>query len=186
MEIKIKCSNCGAVLKVKDVPGLKDKSIRCPVCEELNPFAKYKEVKTVYDDETDIGNYKGTSGSDDETDIMGYGEDTVVSGHACLLDKHTNKKYELKELVNYVGRKATSTPEKVNVKIETSDMGFSRSHFCLEVVRQAGICKYKVYIDAGKNPTFINGEKIDKDDVLFVKDKDVIKSSNVELQFLLK
>lgn len=187
--IKIKCPNCGAILNVKAVPGLNDKLVRCPICEEKHPFSNYKEVKSVStEDETDYESHKANSAKvDDETEInTGEGEETVITTCGYLLDIKTKKKYSLKNGVNYIGRSATSTPERVNVRIETSDMGFSRSHLCLEAVLHGGVRKYKVYNDACKNPTFLNGEKIDKKDVLFLKENDIIKSSSVELQFLLK
>lgn len=187
--VKIKCPNCGAILNVKDAPGLNDKSVRCPICGEKQAFSNYKEVKSVSaEDDTEYKNHNANSAKEDDmTEInTGEGEDTVITTYGYLLDIKTKKKYSLKDGVNYVGRKATSTPGKVNVRIETSDMGFSRSHLCLESVMQAGVRKYKVYNDACKNPTFLNGEKIEKDDVLFLKENDIIKSSNVELQFLLK
>lgn len=186
--IKIKCPNCGAILSVKEAPGINDKTVRCPVCGEKQLFSKYKEVKPVFDDDTELKKAKFNSvKGDDETEInIEEKENTVITSYGYLLDKKTHKKYSLKDGVNFVGRKANSTPEKVNVRIETEDMGFSRSHLCVETVLQAGVRKYKVYNDACKNSTFLNGEKIDKGDVLFLKENDIIKSSEVELQFLLK
>lgn len=183
--VKIKCPNCGAVLSVKEVSGLNEKVIRCPVCGERQPFSKYKELKPVSEDDTEL--YKSDSAKgEDETEInTGGKENTVIVNSGYLFDMNTQKKYSLKDGVNYVGRSAVSTPEKVNVRIDTSDMGFSRSHLRLEVVKSAEVRKYKVSIDACKNLTFLNGEKMEKMDVFFLKDGDTIKSSNVELQFRL-
>jgi len=185
--VKIKCPNCGAVLTVKEVPGLKDKSVRCPICDESRPFSNYKEVVPVAHDDTVYASSQGKRPGNDDVTEINIGSSTTITHGVYILDKATNKEYALQDGVNYVGRKAASTPAKVNVQIETADMGFSRAHLCIEVVRLAnGICKYKVYNDACKNPTFVNGEKIGKDDIYLLKDKDIIKSSTVELQFLLK
>jgi hypothetical protein len=79
------------------------------------------------------------------------------------------------------------TPRQYQNAFETTDMGFSRAHFSLEVVHTAGgVCKYKLSDDENKNPTFINGIKLEKGDICLLKENDILKSSTVELQFLLK
>lgn len=182
--IKIKCPNCGAPLNIKEVPGIEDKIIHCPVCDENNPFSKFKPVVQKVHDDTQY--VKKNSDEDLTTELNTIQEITVITGNAYLVDRNTKKTYRLDEDVNYVGRKAASTPPKVNVRIETSDMGFSRAHMCLEAVKQGNVRKYKIKNDENKNMTFVNGVELDKNDVVYLKDNDIIKSSSVELQFRLK
>lgn len=189
--VKVKCSNCGAVLNIKEVPGLMEKSVLCPVCGEKRPFSAYKKLaeSSQDDDDTICGSYKDGVGNEDETyvNLKDKEDNTVLNCRAYLVDKQTKKSYALREGVNYIGRKANSTPAKVNVMIETSDMGFSRAHLGLEVVQVAGgVRKYKIFNDDNKNLTYVNGNIMEKEDKIFLKNNDIIKSSTVELQFLLK
>ena len=181
--IKIKCPNCGAPLNIKEVPGIEDKVIHCPVCDENNPFSKFKPIVQKSHDDTQ---YIKKSTDEDQTTQLNTNEITVITGNAYLVDRKTRKTYRLDQGVNYVGRKADSTPKRVNVRIETSDMGFSRAHMSLGAVMQGDVCKYRIKNDENKNMTFVNGAELDKEDVVYLKDNDIIKSSSVELQFRLK
>lgn len=42
--IKIKCPFDGAVLSVKNQPGIERKSVTCPVCRNKYPFTRYTRV----------------------------------------------------------------------------------------------------------------------------------------------
>lgn len=187
--VKVKCPNCGKLLNVKEVPGLDGKFVRCSVCDERRLFSEYRKVEEQApqsSDETHL-NYPKDKTKDSDDTCVADSDVTLLNSSAYLVDMQTKKEYVLKDGKNYVGRNANSTPAKVNVRIETTDRGFSRAHLGIEVIKMAdNVRKYKICNDDNKNFTFVNGDKLEKEDILFLKNKDIIKSSTVELQFLLK
>ena len=187
--VKVKCPNCGKLLNVKEVPNLDKKYVRCSVCDEKRLFSEYRKVEeqvSQSSDDTELNYTNGKAKDSDDTYVVGS-DVTLLNSSAYLVDIQTKKEYALKDGKNYVGRNANSTPAKVNVRIETTDRGFSRAHLGLEVIKMPdNVRKYKICNDDNKNFTFVNGEKLEKEDILFLKNNDIIKSSTVELQFLLK
>lgn len=187
--VKVKCPNCGKLLSVKEVPDLDKKIVRCSICGERRLFSEYRKVEeqaSQSSDDTEINYPKGKAKGSDDTYVVDS-DVTLLNNSAYLVDMQTKKEYALKDGKNFVGRKANSTPAKVNVRIETTDRGFSRAHLGIEVIKMPdNVRKYKICNDDNKHFTFVNGDKLEKEDILFLKNNDIIKSSTVELQFLLK
>ena len=42
--IQIKCPFDGAVLSVKNQPGIESKNVTCPICKHKYPFTQFKRV----------------------------------------------------------------------------------------------------------------------------------------------
>lgn len=179
--MKIKCPNCGAVLIVKKVPGMENKSVPCSVCKVTNPFVKFTEVKVQAYDPEDTELKKKKSYKDDTDE-----EDTDFEKEALLYDMFTLKRYLLKDGVNLVGRKTYKKESVADVPIETEVKGFSRSHFYVDVMRYGADLKLKMYLAENKNETFVNSERIEKDEKIILQNGDLIKCSSLELKVIIR
>lgn len=179
--MKIKCPNCGAVLIVKKVLGMETKSVSCLVCKVNNPFVKFTEVKEQAYDPEDTELKKKKSHTDDEDE-----EDTDFEKEALLCDVFTQKSYLLKDGLNLVGRKTYKKESVADIPIETLVKGFSRSHFYVEVMRYGADLKLKMYLAENKNETFVNSERIEKEEKIILKEGDVIKCCSLELKVVIR
>ena len=179
--MKIKCPNCGAVLIVKKVPGMENKSVPCSVCKVTNPFVKFKEVKEQAYDPEDTELKKKKSHKDDADE-----EDTDFEKEALLCDVSTQKSYLLKDGLNLVGRKTYKKESVADIPIETEVKGFSRSHFYVEVMRYGVDLKLKMCLAENKNETFVNSERIEKDEKIILQNGDLIKCSSLELKVIIR
>lgn len=178
--MKIKCPNCGAILTVRCIPNMETKSVTCIVCKMSNPFSKYSEVKEQDYDPEDTEVKKKVCRDD------GREEDTESEKEVFLCDASTQKRYRLKEGLNLVGRKTYKSDSVADVPIETLVKGFSRSHFYVEVMLYDVDLKLKMYLAKNKNETFVNSERIEKDERIMLQDGDVIKCCSLELKVLIR
>lgn len=179
--MKIKCPNCGAILIVKKVQGMESKSVPCSVCKVTNPFVKFTEVKEPAYDPEDTELKKKKSQKDDTDE-----EDTDFEKEALLYDMSTLKRYLLKDGLNLVGRKTYKKESVADVPIETEVKGFSRSHFYVDVMRYGADLKLKMYLAENKNETFVNSERIEKDEKIILQNGDLIKCSSLELKVIIR
>lgn len=178
-KIRIKCPVCGAVLEVIDNPANAEKNVVCPNCKEKR---KYKEFMRVVpkaapmDDSTDLELPK----SSDATELTGKSENTP----GYLLDKKTGLRYELREGHFTVGRKPATNPPKADIPIVTNDMGMSRVHMTMKVTL-ARDGRYHVYVAnaENKNATLVNGVLLKDGDMVGLKDKDIVRLCDTELQY---
>lgn len=164
---RVKCPNCGIILKLSCSPSadLSKGKLTCSNCKETRPFPEYREIvdKPVQD----------------ETQILAPLHDTI--GH--LVDDATRQEYPLKLGGQMIGRKAR-TP-RADVLIDTDDMGFSRSQFYVRVMKGKD-GRYHTYITEASqsNPTSVNGVVLDKDEEIGLKHNDRISSSRTTLRFV--
>lgn len=167
-KIKIKCPFCGKILIVNDDPANAGKKLRCPACKEASAFEDFKRVvEQKVSDETEVN--LGTK---------------TVSASFSLTDKLTGKSYKLRQGRNLVGRMTYKSAPKADVPICTEDMGFSREHLNIEVVRGCdGIFHCYASNASNKNDTFINGELLSGEDKIGLENDDQIKSSSTTLIF---
>ena len=166
-EKRVKCTNCGAVLSVRNSKNEELKIITCKVCKtqlivKFPPIAKEPlEAKTVL----------ANPSSGEATTVLGAG--LSQSGDTQYVPKPNiqkqyylflnGKRYPLSAGRNVVGRKASSSDAQV--QIETSDLYMSRRHICIEVIRLTdGSTKVFVSNDKNKNSTYVNGSKLNTGD----------------------
>ena len=168
-KIRIKCPFCGAVLEAPDNPANYEKTVVCPNCKTKNKFKDFKRIN-------------GTlSGEDDVTEINRTTRDTVGS----LMELKTSRCYPLKEGINLIGRMTVKTPSVADIPIETQDMGMSRAHLYMEVVKgRDGFYHTYVYNAKNKNTTLINGVVLEDGDKIGLKHNDVITLNETKLRFL--
>ena len=169
--IRIKCPNCGAVLRVQLKTNSPDVSLTCPNCKQkakLSDFKKF-EVNKVHD-ETKFGFFAVS--------------DTLDLIPGVIVDEATKREYQLSIGVNLIGRMTLQTAPKASVPIFTKDMGMSRAHLYLEVVKgRDGLLHTYAYNAANVNPTYINGVLLEKGDKIGIKNDDKISTSQTVLIF---
>lgn len=165
--LRIKCPNCGITLGMKAAPQDIDKMITCPNCKVKNKFRDYRPVvaKPVSDD----------------TPIGGPVVKDAVGG---LLDMTTGKSYSLHEGINLIGRMTYKSPPKADVPIVTEDMGLSRAHLYIQVLKGCdGHYHHYAYNASNANPTFLNDVLLEEGDKVGLKSGDKIQSSETVLRF---
>lgn len=167
--LKVKCPNCGARLSIGVSPSadLSKGKLTCPNCRVKSPLSSYAQVV-----EKELK---------DETQIVAGLHDTI--GH--LLDELTRKEYPLKEGRQLIGRMTYKNPPVADVPILTEDLYFSRTQFYLRVMKGRD-GRYHTYISEAstKNPTCINGRKLEKDEEEGLKHNDLISAGNTKLRFI--
>ena len=179
--LKIKCPKCGAILSVKNVPGIEDKNITCPVCKVRSAFSEYKtyQVKPVDSDATRYDAADETRYCD-ETQLTPSMPRTSDAGR--LVDTITGANYPLALGMNTIGRRATSS--EATVQILTADRHMSRNHAIIEV-RQFpdGEVVHYLSTSANKNPTFVNGNQLAASDRIVLQSGDQIIFGSVKMRF---
>lgn len=143
-----------------------DKLLTCPNCKEKNRFRDYRLVET-----------KAVS---DDTDIITAVKDSI----GRLVDTATGRAYQLHEGINLIGRMTYKSPPKADIPIVTEDMGLSRAHLYIQVMRgRDGHFHHYAYNASNVNPTFLNDALLEGGDKVGLKPRDIIRSSETSLRF---
>lgn len=183
--IQIKCPFCGAVLKVKQQPGLEKASITCPVCKKKSLFTDFGTVINKDCEETELpGGFKSKQNSEDTTE-SGASVNTAIG---CLVEK-SGKRWTLHLGVNTVGRKLQSNPQQVEIPVSdyTGERKMSRNHAKIEVIRLSnGSAKHVLYNWQNKNMTYVGGEPIETGDRIVLQNGMVIKFANIDVRFVIE
>ena len=183
--IQIKCPHCGAVLKVKQQPGLEKASITCPVCKKKSPFTDFGTVINKDSEETELpGGAKPKQDGEDPT-LYGASVNTAIG---CLVEK-SGKRWALHIGVNTVGRKLQADPQQVEVPVSdyTGERKMSRNHAKIEVnCLPNGSAKHVLYNWQNKNKTYVGGEPIETGDRIVLQTGMVIKFANVDVKFVIE
>ncbi len=180
--IKIGCPNCGAVLAVKNMPGIENKSVTCPICKKTSPFTSYKLKTAAADEEEDHTRYAGESDSNGTASApsAGTGENFTL-GKLNVLG--TSLSFQLLTGRNVIGRKAEGS--RANMQIPCLNRRMSREHLVVEVkkIQGAGFVHYVSLNKEQVNPTFIDGNPLEYGDKIVLKDGDIIKLPDTEIRF---
>jgi len=82
-----------------------------------------------------------------------------------------------------VGRK--SKVIKADIQVETEDSDMSRLHFSVNCMKDAlGTISYILKDESSKNGLFLNGERIQNDEEIYLMAGDVIKAGNTSFLFV--
>lgn len=185
--IKIKCPQCGAVLSIRNIPGLETKNVNCPVCKYKGPFTSYRAYvphQPNQADQTDYGygdktQYK-TTGSTGGTQS---GNDfNILPGQLRVLS--TGKVYKLKFGTNIIGRQALHSSATLQLPTDGSKR-MSRDHLVIEVKKLPGkgLTAYVSLYKEKVNKTFINNDQLLYGDTLVLKDGDVISLPDLKVKY---
>ncbi|MCD8302232.1 MAG: FHA domain-containing protein [Prevotellaceae bacterium] len=164
--IKIGCPLCGAILLVRNQPGLESKSVTCPVCKTVSPFRSYKRV----------------ADAEAPTEVnIGLENQTV--GKLCLAGSDVS--FPLQMGMNLIGRRAAGS----SAAIQLPDAGkrMSRDHLDIEVkhVPGRGIVHYVSLHKRQVNPTYIGDTLLEFGDKVVLKSHDIIRLPDVDVIFLI-
>lgn len=186
--IQIKCPFCGAVLSVKNQPGIETKNVTCPVCKHKYPFIQYKKMNqppihkgehTEYPDSTNRRNRN----QDEHTSISIPGINSII-GEITVLE--TGDHYKLNNGKNVIGRKSSKSTS--DIMIDTGDlMTMSREHLVIEVknIPGKGYVHYASLFKEQVNETFIGNERLFYGDTVVLKNGDCVKLPGFTLKFML-
>lgn len=184
--LKIKCPFCGAVLSVKNQPGIEGKSVKCPVCAHKYPFTEFKKVSQMSSDDDPGTDYPGSGGNkaggqvNDES--TSYGQEDFTLG--CLSIPGTGISFRLRPGRNVIGRKATHS--SADFQIDTGgDRSMSREHIVIDVkiVPKKGFVHYVSLFKEKVNKTYIGHEPLLYGDCMVLNHGDVVKLPGTTLKF---
>lgn len=181
--IQIKCPFDGAVLSVKNQPGIESKNVTCPICKHKYPFTQFKRI-TPNDGHTPDGVEENTrySYSDTSGEETNFGQMNFTLGKLKILGG--NGSYQLKPGKNIIGRKAQKS--EANFQIDTGEKrAMSREHIVIDVkkVPGKGFVHYISLFKEKVNKTYIGNELLVYGDCIVLAHGDVIKLPDANLKF---
>ncbi|WP_347296771.1 FHA domain-containing protein [uncultured Bacteroides sp.] len=190
--IQIKCPFDGAVLSVKNQPGIESKNVTCPICKHKYPFTQFKRVTSNVNNNDPDTEYPG---GDEHTDYYGehtsYGceEKTEIGkqpnytlGKVSVIGNGVS--FQLKPGRNIIGRKGQNSD--ANFQIDTADKrSMSREHIVIEVKKLPvkGFVHYVSLYKEKVNKTSIGNEPLLYGDCVVLNHGDIIKLPDATLRF---
>lgn len=171
--IKIKCPFDGAVLSVKNFPGIESKSVTCPICKHKYPFTQFKKV--------DAKPQPAAPEAEDHTALP-----TLNFSIGRLVHLETGAAYTLKPGRNVIGRKASNST--ADIMLDTGLMrGLSRSHLVVEVKKEPlkGYVHYASLAKERVNETRVNNMPLLYGDCVILEDGAQLKLPDCTLSFRL-
>lgn len=186
--IQIKCPFDGAVLSVKNQPGIETKNVTCPICKHKYPFSQFRRVQqtvinedpgTDYPDEDERTRYDEKKGSGEYTH---YGQSNFTIGKLRILG--TGITYQLKPGRNVIGRKAQRSV--ADFQVDTGGgRSMSREHIVIEVkkIPSKGFVHYLSLFKDRVNKTYVGSEPLVYGDCIILTDGDIIKLPDANLKF---
>lgn len=176
--IRIKCPSCGAVLTVKNTPGIERKNVTCPICKKTHPFVDFSRVSGAAPHKTRQSNIPDSA--EESTRI-----ETLNFNIGRLAIEGTDIKYQMKPGRNIVGRRSRNSV--ADFQIDTGEeRAMSRQHLLIEVKKEPnrGFVHYMSLCRANINPTTINGSPMTFGiDCVILHTGDVIKLPGATLRF---
>ena len=191
--IQIKCPFDGAVLAVKNQPGIESKNVTCPICKHKYPFTQFKRVysntgdedpDTDYPDSDEYTKYDGeyTRYEDDEDKTKIKENLNLTLGTVKVIG--SGKIYQLKPGRNVIGRKAQQSG--ADFQIDTDEKrSMSREHIVIEVKKDPakGFVHYVSLYKEKVNKTFLGNEQLFYGDCIRLNHGDLIKLPDATIIF---
>lgn len=186
--IRIKCPFDGAILSVKNQPGIENKLVTCPICKQKFPFSQFKRITPApsyqEEGETELPDMDGRArgyGAEEHTTIA-QSQANFTLGRLKVVGTATS--FQLRAGRNVIGRKGMKS--LADFQIDTAEKrAMSREHLQIEVKKVPGkgvvhyvsLCKEKV------NRTFVGNELLMYGDVLILNHGDIIRLPDATLKF---
>lgn len=189
--IQIKCPFDGAVLSVKNQPGIESKNVTCPICKHKYPFTQFKRVYQTNSNDDPDTEYPGGEGEktryahgDNSSEDTDLGQMNFTLGRLKILGGSGS--YQLKPGRNVIGRRGQKS--EANFQIDTGEKrSMSREHIVIEVkkVPNKGFVHYISLFKEKVNKTYIGNEPLIYGDCVVLAHGDVIKLPDANLKFEL-
>lgn len=188
--IQIKCPFDGAVLSVKNQPGIEGKNVTCPICKHNYPFTSFKRVgewglknNSIIEDssEAELTNYAYKSHSNEETSLN-YGNNAI--GKLQILGGEGT--FQLNPGRNIIGRRSHKSTSHFQINTGES-RSMSREHIIIDVkkIPGKGFVHYISLFKEKVNPTYIGQEILSFGDCIHLANGDLIKLPDAILKFEL-
>lgn len=190
--IQIKCPFDGAVLSVKNQPGIETKNVTCPICKHKYPFTQFKRVTQAANNDDPDTEYPGgeerTNYDGEHTSYGGEEKTEIGKQPNYTLGKVTaigsGVSYQLRPGRNVIGRKGQKS--EANFQIDTADKrSMSREHIVIEVKKLPlkGFVHYVSLYKEKVNKTSIGNEPLLFGDCIVLNHGDIIKLPDASLKF---
>lgn len=190
--IQIKCPFDGAVLSVKNQPGIETKNVTCPICKHKYPFTQFKRVTSTPSNDDPDTEYPGgdehTNYDGEHTHYNGDEKTEIGKQPNYTLGKVTvigsGQSYQLRPGRNVIGRRGQKS--EANFQIDTADKrSMSREHIVIEVKKLPlkGFVHYVSLYKEKVNKTFIGNEPLLYGDCIVLNHGDIIKMPDATLRF---
>lgn len=181
--IQIKCPFDGAVLSVRNQPGIDTKNVTCPICKHKYPFSRFRRV-TSASSAADPGTQYPQS---EEPTSYGAGINTapevnLTLGKVTVIG--TGVSFQLRPGRNIIGRKAQKSD--ANFQIDTGEnRAMSREHIVIEVkkVPLKGFVHYVSLYKEKVNTTLVGNDPLLYGDCLVLNHGDRIRLPDATLRF---
>lgn len=187
--IQIKCPFDGAVLSVKNQPGIESKNVTCPICKHKYPFTQFRRIdKSVGFEE------EGTEYSYPEKEHHHYANEgdsgkaagaeglNLTLGTVRILS--TGQRFLLRPGRNVIGRRSMNST--ADIQINTGDQRvMSREHIVIEVKKMPskGFVHYVSLFKPKVNKTFVGSDPLFYGDCIVLNHGDRIILPNENLIF---
>ena len=190
--IQIKCPFDGAVLSVKNQPGIETKNVTCPICKHKYPFTQFKRIVSSTDNDPDTEYPVGNKYLDDDGERTSY-EDNGGKTQICCFPNYTlgilkvvgtSISYKLRPGRNVIGRKAQKSQS--DIQIDTAEKRLmSREHLIIDIkkVPAKGFVHYISLFKEKVNKTFVGNDSLLFGDCLILSHGDIIKLPDATLRF---
>lgn len=180
--IKIKCPFDGAVLSVKNQPGLEKKNVTCPVCKHKYPFTSFRLLTPKSAPDDSGTEYPGTEEHTSYAYGPAAGEMNLTLGKLHLVGSGIS--FQLRPGRNVIGRKGSKSQADFQI-----DMGekraMSREHIVIVVnkVPGKGFVHYISLFKEKVNKTFIGEDQLLYGDCIVLNHGDMIKLPDATIRF---
>lgn len=208
--IQKKCPTCGAILTIKNQAGLQNTTVTCPVCHQVHPFARMKDVlptgatqgvTPTGSTSPGAGGFEGrqqptggpggnmgfgqNSQGGEGTKYRIPGQDQNMPGE--LYDVLTHQPFSLNMGPNIVGRRSNTSNAHIQIDTRGSKK-MSRQHLLINVRTDpmGNIIHECSLYKPNCNDTFINGIRLRYGDRIILKNGCDIKMPDALLRFVTK
>lgn len=190
--IQIKCPFDGAVLTVRNQPGIESKNVTCPICRNKYPFSRFIRVSPGsyggdaptgypqrYRQEEEHTSYANGPASQEKTRVRSM---NLTIGKLTV--RGTDTTFRLTAGRNIIGRR--SARSGADFQIDTGEKrAMSREHLVIEIkkIPGRGFVHYLSLFKEKVNDTFIGKEKLEYGDTVVLNHGDIIRLPDATLRF---
>lgn len=183
--IMIKCPHCGAVLSVKNQPGIESKNVPCPQCKQRSPFTSFLRVArrkqplkgTVYPP-----GYEQRNPQQQTQQQVTQNPTSIQPGYLQL--QSTGQIFRLTEGRNIIGRQAMQSSASLQIPTNGS-MRMSREHLVIDVklVPGKGYVHVASLLKPKHNKTCVAGQVLQYGDSFILNPGDLLELPDATLVF---
>lgn len=171
--IIVVCPQCRSRLSIKNVPGIQNKLLQCPVC-------KYKAKVSLY--QIGQAGKGGLGASDEATQLPSSQKINTNVGQLHVIQ--TNQICELREGTQVIGRLANSGNADLQIGGDNySDKFMSRRHVQIDVVKTAHGLEHHLVEIGAKNIPQLNGKDVQRGEIIVLHFGDKLTLGKTDIVF---